>query len=417
MKRNRRIVSIAVLLCLLVSLFAFTACSNEADYTKVDPAKDLFVGNVMQIVAKNLGEQPVSVGSGFVFNKEGWFITNSHVMEDAYYADAYFEIPNAELGETVTRLKILQGAVNNPTKDFFIGKIDGYDKISSYYRDFDFSTEYQIDDITFSVGYPNATPFMEIHRGWVCSDVPYFPDKLNGVTYIDSSSYIAPGSSGGVLMNEKLQVIGLTTAHIEIGNAWYDASVSTYNFMNEIDTVPNYALYNLMELIHGDDKEYINLFEEIKYDNSYLSSVDKNGCVSFIKINKGEGVNPDNTAYSYEESYLFDSNYYMQLSTDYYWASGGRRKINLYGYWNPVFGFSSFVYEMKYTYKSGSYYTVKSSKINFSENIELTLNNYVIDKSYSITITDEDITYAKMQFNSIYKTLMKIWESYGNTIK
>lgn len=417
MKRNRRIISIAVLLCLLVSLFAFTACSNEADYTKVDPTKDLFVGNIMQIVVKNLGEQPVSVGSGFVFNKEGWFITNSHVMEDAYYADAYFEIPNAEIGETVTRLKILQGAVNKPNKDIFIGKIDGYDKIASYYREFEFTTEYQSDDITFSIGYPNATPFMGIQRGSVISDVPYFPDKLNGVTYIDSTSSIAPGSSGGVLMNDKLQVIGLTTARIQVENAWYNASVATYNFINEIDAVPNFALYNLMELIHGDDKEYINLFEQIKYDNSYLSSVDKNGCVSFIKTNKGEGVNSDNIAYSFEETYLFDSDYYIQLSTDYYWAGGGRRQIRLYGYWNPVFGFSSFVYEFKYTYNSGRYYTVKSSKINYSENIELTLNNYVTDSSYSYTITDENIAYVKLQFNYIYETLMKVWESYGNTIK
>lgn len=427
MKRNRRIVSIAVLLCLLVSLFAFTACVTDKHvhdfsnwvcecgeyYTNVDPSKDLFVGNVMQIVVKNLGEQPVSVGSGFVFNKEGWFITNSHVMEDAYYADAYFEIPNAELGETVTRLKIQQVAVNNPNKDIFIGKIDGYEKIASHYRDFDFSTEYQSKDLTFSVGYPNATPFMEINRGSVTSDVPYFPDKLNGVTYIGSTSYFEEGSSGGVLLNEKLQVIGLTTAHIRVGADWVKASVSAFNFINEVSTVPNYELYNLIDVTHGEDKEYINFFNNLKKLGGLTKHVEDDGSVSFRYVSNDEGI-IDGNAYTetYEDRY--DSGYYMSRTYSIHWSSGASKKVRLFGYWSAERGFRDFVYLMEYKYSRYEYFKLMSSQINYSENLDLTLNNYITECSAGHSISKEEIAYAKEDFNMAYRELTGIFEDISN---
>lgn len=132
----------AMLLYAIAVLFAavcmFAACGQKHEHVYIDgkcacgaldedytPPKDRFIGNVFQIVTKTLGGQVYARGSGVVINSDGWFITNSHVMEGAYYADAYFEIPNAESGESVTRLKIAQAAVDDPAKDFSSGRSAG----------------------------------------------------------------------------------------------------------------------------------------------------------------------------------------------------------------------------------------------------------------------------------------------------
>lgn len=58
---------------------------------------------------------------------------------------------------------------------------------------------------------------------------------------------------------------------------------------------------------------------------------------------------------------------------------------------------------------NGQYYTVQSTNINYSTNIDLTLNDYITDSSYSYTITAENIVYAREQFNYVYETLLQAW--------
>lgn len=72
-------------------------------------------------------------------------------------------------------------------------------------------------------------------------------------------------------------------------------------------------------------------------------------------------------------------------------------------------GFDNFIFEFKYTWENGQYYTVQSTNINYSTNIDLTLNDYITDSSYSYTITSENIVYAREQFNYVYETLLQAW--------
>ncbi len=408
----------------MCSLLVFSACGETHEHYFVDgkcecgaidetytPPKDYFVGNVFQIVTETLGKQPYMLGSGVVINQDGWFITNSHVMEGAYYAYAYFEIPNAEQGDSVTKLQISEAAVNNRNKDFFIGKIEGYETISSYYKQIDFTTNHEIGGITFSVGYPNGTPFMEIHRGVELAEVPYFPDKLNGVSYIGTTSYFESGSSGGILLNDELQIIGLTTAQIKVDDEWVKAAVSVFNFQNELSQIPQHTLYNFTDFMNPTEKEYIDFFEKVENNPDYTGAVGDDGVVGYILIDQDEGINNENLSYSYESIYLFDSAGYMSINSDYYWADGTRRTLALYGYWSPMVGFENFIFEFKFTFDDGRYLKVESTDINYSENIDLTLNNYTTDKSYSYTITEENIIYVKQQFNLIYTEMLYVFEN------
>ena len=175
---------------------------------------DYFVGNVFQIVIKNNAGEPVSTGSGFVLNEQGWFITNNHVMDGADSAIAFFDIKDSTSGTQYTRLDIIGGICNDPQKDIFVGKLDNYAKIKKYYNDISLTTEYTEGEKSYSVGYPNSSVKMEINGGVILEEYSNINDKINEMYYILSDSYIAPGSSGGILVNEKFQVIGITTIGI-----------------------------------------------------------------------------------------------------------------------------------------------------------------------------------------------------------
>ena len=70
-----------------------------------------------------------------------------------------------------------------------------------------------------------------------------------------------------------------------------------------------------------------------------------------------------------------------------------------------LIGFDHFKFEFRYEWNDGKYFTVECSNINCSKTIALTLNRCEVKHSYSFTPSDEDITYAKEQFNYIYEWL------------
>lgn len=176
-----------------------------------NPNTDFFIGNVFQIVVKDEKGEPLGSGSGFVINEEGWFVTNNHVIEEGYSATAFFDIKDSENGQQYTQLKIIGGVYQDDKKDVFIGKLEGYKKIKEYYHKIDFAEQYTIGEKSYSVGYPNSSIKMEINSGKILEEYSDIYSKIDGVFYVLSDSYIAPGSSGGVLVNESFEVVGITS--------------------------------------------------------------------------------------------------------------------------------------------------------------------------------------------------------------
>jgi len=168
--------------------------ANSITYTaNRTPQKSYFAGNVFQIVTKDLYENPIATGTGFVYNSKGYFITNSHVMEGAYYATAIFEIRNDALSESFTKLEIEYVAYDNPDKDIFIGKISNYNLISDYFKDITFVDEHEIGEKTYSIGYPSTSVNMQINEGLITENLSTLYDKLySGVSYIGSQVLLPP---------------------------------------------------------------------------------------------------------------------------------------------------------------------------------------------------------------------------------
>ena len=185
---------------------------NGIVYTaQKEPNSSYFCGNVFQIIVKDEDGVAVSAGSGFVINEDGWFITNDHVMEGGYSASAFFDIPDSEAGTKYTNLNILGGVYHDQTKDIFIGKLENYQKIISHYNAITFTENYENGEECYSVGYPNSSVELQINSGTVIEEYSDIHDKINGIYYILSNAYIAPGSSGGILVNSSFEVIGITS--------------------------------------------------------------------------------------------------------------------------------------------------------------------------------------------------------------
>lgn len=370
--------------------------------------RDYFVGNVFQIVIKDLAGMPLGTGTGFVFNQSGWFITNAHVMENAYQAVAIFEIKDPVTGESFTTLEINQGSYVHYDKDIFIGKLEGYGKIAKYYNAIPFQSAHSIGDVTYSVGYPNSSVSMEIHKGQIEKDLSSLYDKLySGITYIASSSFIAPGSSGGILINENAEVIGMTTL------GWFDANdkfllgaaIEAYNYTQLTDKVNTTNLQDIALLLHPDEEPFIRFFRDFsRWTNT--QKIDMGGTLYYECKWEKEGVNDDGWAYYYEEYLTVYADGFISYSFNIYWDNGDHRERELYGYYSSSQGLDNLKYYHKYTWgETGSWCIIESDNINYSENISLTLRNHTSSSSNGKAVTESHIEYAKEGFNSAYKWL------------
>ena len=348
-----------------------------------------------------------------MFNNDGWFITNAHVMEDAYYAQAIFNIPNPTTGESYTYLSINSGTYYHLDKDIYIGKIENYYKVRSYYKDIPINLHYEVGEKTYSIGYPHSSAELIIEEGAVTTSWSDLYEKLySGNSYICSSSYIAPGSSGGILTNANLEVIGITTL------AWIDendgfisgAAISAFNFNNLLKNTDEGNLVSLIERFHQEEQVFIGFFNNMK-DLESSGETEKfyfdDGSFAYIEKwgNEGSSHVVSGSLSAFTDGFI----YYEE---ECYWSSGDRRIASFYGYYDHKNGFANFTYEFQYEWNDGNYYTVECSDINYSPTVSLTLNRCVCDHPYYFTPNESNITYAKETFNSIYESLTGYLEQF-----
>jgi hypothetical protein len=132
-------------------------------------------------------------------------------MEGATSATAYFDIQNTNSNEEYVQLPVIGGVYHSAENDVFIGKLDNYNQIESYYHEFSFTENYELGETTYTVGYPNSSLYMQINQGTLLEEYKDILGKINNSYYLLSDSYIAPGSSGGILINNNFEIIGITT--------------------------------------------------------------------------------------------------------------------------------------------------------------------------------------------------------------
>jgi len=150
------------------------------------------------------GYKQQGVGSGFVMNKEGYILTNNHVVEDADQIKV--KLPNGKEydGKVVGR---------DPKTDLALVKINGASDLPPLQMGN--SDDLKVGSWVVAVGSPfgleqTVTAGIVSAKGRVIGSGPYD-------NFIQTDASINPGNSGGPLINMRGEVVGINTAIIASG--------------------------------------------------------------------------------------------------------------------------------------------------------------------------------------------------------
>ena len=144
------------------------------------------------------------VGSGFIMSREGYILTNNHVVEDAGQIKVKLASGKEYDGKIVGR---------DPKTDLALVKIDGASDLHPL--PLGNSDELKVGSWVVAVGSPfgleqTVTAGIVSAKGRVIGSGPYD-------NFIQTDASINPGNSGGPLINTKGEVVGINTAIVAQG--------------------------------------------------------------------------------------------------------------------------------------------------------------------------------------------------------
>ena len=188
--------------------------SQEAIYEKLKPS-------LVKVVAYFDGnKEDYSQGSGFFIDSKGTFITNAHVVENCTYV-------------TIT---------DYTGKEYEVDLLISYEyKDSIMYNDFailraskctnshpvEFAMDANPGDTVFTIGFPLGVDNPFIDQGIVID--------LSYLNCILTDCYTAPGSSGGILTDDKGRVLGMTSLIIETHDTTYQYTLKNKMFLDALE--------------------------------------------------------------------------------------------------------------------------------------------------------------------------------------
>ncbi len=152
----------------------------------------------------NMPRKQQGIGSGFVMSKDGYILTNNHVVEDA-----------DQIKVKLAGGKELEGRIvgRDPKTDLALIKVEGGADLQPLALGN--SDELKVGNWVVAVGSPfgleqTVTAGIVSAKGRVIGEGPYD-------NFIQTDASINPGNSGGPLINMKGEVVGINTAIIASG--------------------------------------------------------------------------------------------------------------------------------------------------------------------------------------------------------
>lgn len=155
--------------------------------------------------------EPSGVGSGFIISRDGYIMTNNHVVGDAAKLEAVVEIN----GSTKTYAAKVIGT--DPQTDVAVIKIEGVDLPQATLGD---SSKLRVGDVVLAAGAP-----MSLNRSVTQGIVSALGRSGMGIVgkatrmgkqgyedFIQTDAAINPGNSGGPLVDSLGRVVGINTA-------------------------------------------------------------------------------------------------------------------------------------------------------------------------------------------------------------
>ncbi len=165
----------------------------------------------VEVVREFIWEREVEgVGSGVIVDKNGYILTNSHVVGDgkAKKINVLFENGDKTPG------KVLWA---DPTLDLAVVKVD---KTGLPAAELGNSDSLEVGELAVAIGNPLGLDFQRTVTSGVISGLnrSIKVDQFNIIeNLIQTDASINPGNSGGPLLNGKGEVIGINTAKITTG--------------------------------------------------------------------------------------------------------------------------------------------------------------------------------------------------------
>ena len=212
---NMRKAILLLAVCVVVSVFICTAAAANAE-RKIDRSNYAYIGgdyagidhaakSVFYVEIYDSDYSAVGSGSGFIMFDEGLFITNQHVIDGASYL--------VIMDDDGKQYVLDQVAISDSEHDIAILQ---FPDAKLYYDSLPYDTAFdqlKRGQAVLAIGSPKGLP------GTVSDGIISAFPKFQGedVRYIQITAPISHGSSGGCLLNEKLKVIGVTSAGVDEG--------------------------------------------------------------------------------------------------------------------------------------------------------------------------------------------------------
>jgi S1-C subfamily serine protease len=149
-----------------------------------------------------------SVGSGVIYRKDGYIITNNHVVEGASEVSVAFADGTTERAEVVGR---------DPDTEIAVIRVDRNDLPAARFGD---SDALVVGQLAVAIGSPSGFE-STVTLGIISGLGREFPPEYTGgrleralVDLIQTDAAISPGNSGGALADRDGEVIGINVAYL-----------------------------------------------------------------------------------------------------------------------------------------------------------------------------------------------------------
>jgi S1-C subfamily serine protease len=169
---------------------AASPLSTRIDFTRASPTDLAAAPKSVAVVYSANG-----AGSGFLISREGYLLTNHHVVGGSKYVKVKWPNNSEALGEVLR---------SDPRRDVALVKVDARDQPALAFR----TGAVAVGEAVFAIG----TPLTDGLQNTMTKGIVSATRVQDGLPYIQSDVAVTHGNSGGPLLDEKGQVIGLTVS-------------------------------------------------------------------------------------------------------------------------------------------------------------------------------------------------------------
>jgi len=266
---------IIIKICFLFTFISLCYSESYSQSLSAEKVYDIVKDAIVVILGYDKSDELISQGSGVVLNDKGYVITNYHILSGCERLEIMHgdnEIPYIDIAGYDVDKDIL--IININDKTFPLIKVGDNQSLK---------VGQQIYAIGNPMGFENT-----ISEGIISGLRKY---KEKGKNYIQITASISPGSSGGAVVNDKGELIGISTLTITDGQNLNFAIPIEEILEVEISNLPKEGFRQMLIGMKWNTVRQISfkadsLYENQKYDEAivlYRNSLEELGKVrSFL---------------------------------------------------------------------------------------------------------------------------------------